>query len=100
MGPNALPQLVALNQLTDSQLQQYSNLYKEKSKLARTQAETELKGMKDDTDKQIKSLREVANKQLTTLEKEWNAKIKSVTQSTSTELSSLEQIGRDAGMVC
>ncbi|QDP99420.1 phage tail tape measure protein [Lysinibacillus fusiformis] len=97
MGPNALPQLVALNQLTDSQLQQYSNLYKEKSKLARTQAETELKGMKDDTDKQIKSLREVANKQLTTLEKEWNAKIKSVTQSTSTELSSLEQIGRDAG---
>lgn len=97
MGPNALPELVALNQLTDSQLQQYSNLYKEKSKLARTQAETELKGMKDDTDKQIKALRDVANKQLTTLESEWNAKIKSLTNATSTELSSLEQIGKDAG---
>lgn len=97
MGPNALPELVALNQLTDSQLQQYSNLYKEKSKLARTQAEAELKGMKDDTDKQIKALRDVANKQLTTLESEWNAKIKSLTNATSTELSSLEQIGKDAG---
>ena len=97
MGPNALPELVALNQLTDQQLQQYSNLYKEKSKLARTQAEAELKGMKDDTDKQIKALRDAANKQLTTLESEWNAKIKSLTNATSTELSSLEQIGKDAG---
>lgn len=97
MGPNALPQLIALNQLTDQQLQQYSDLYKEKAKLARTQAETELIGMKDDTDKQIKRLRDAANKQLTTLEREWNAKIISLTQSTSTELSSLEQIGMDAG---
>lgn len=97
MGPNALPQLIALNQLTDQQLQQYSDLYKEKAKLARTQAETELKGMKDDADKQIKGLRDAANKQLTSLEKEWNAKIRSLTQSTSTELSSLEQIGMDAG---
>lgn len=97
MGPNALPQLVALNQLTDSQLQQYSDLYKEKSKLARKQAETELKGMKDDTDKQIKALRDTANKQLTTLGNEWNEKIKSLTKSTSTELSSLKQIGVDAG---
>lgn len=97
MGPNALPQLVALNQLTDSQLKQYSNLYKEKSKLARTQAETELKGMKDDLDKRIPELRKAANDQLETLKNEWNEKIKSLTKSTSTELSSLEQIGKDAG---
>ncbi|MDM5231490.1 hypothetical protein [Lysinibacillus pakistanensis] len=97
MGPNALPELVALNQLTDSQLQQYSNLYKEKSKLARTQAETELKGMKDDADKRISELRKAANDQLDTLKKEWNDKIKSLTNATSTELSTLEQIGVDAG---
>lgn len=97
MGPNALPQLVALNQLTDSQLQQYSDLYKEKSKLARKQAEAELKGMKEDTDKQIKELRTVANKQLDTLEKEWNNKIQALTKNTSSELSSLKQIGVDAG---
>ncbi|MFJ7736394.1 hypothetical protein ACIQ2D_08620 [Lysinibacillus sp. NPDC097287] len=97
MGPNALPQLMALNQLTDAQLTQYSKLYKEKSKLARTQAETELVGMKDDTDKQIKGLRDVANKQLDTLQQEWNTKIQSLTKSTSTELSSLKQVGIDAG---
>lgn len=97
MGPNALPQLIALNQLTDTQLKQYSDLYKEKSKLARTQAETELKGMKTDTDKQIKELRSAANIQLDGLQKEWNQKIKALTSTTSTELSSLKQIGRDAG---
>lgn len=97
MGPNALPQLIALNSMTSTQLTQYSNLYKEKSKLARTQAETELIGMKNDTDKQITELRSAANKQLTALEKEWNTSIKSLTKTTSTELSSLKQIGVDAG---
>lgn len=97
MGPNALPELVALNSMTDSQLTQYSELYRKKSKLAREQAELELIGMKNDTEKQIKGLRESANKQLDTVNKEWNTKIKSLTKDTSTELSSLEQIGRDAG---
>ena len=97
MGPNALPQLLALNQLTDKQLQQYSNLYKEKSKLARTQAETELIGMKNDTDKQITALRTSANKQLDTLQKDWNNKIKGITRATQYELATLESIGLDAG---
>lgn len=97
MGPNALPELIALNSMTDTQLTQYSNLYKEKSKLARTQAETELIGMKKDMDENITKLRSAANTQLTTLEKEWNAKIKSLTKTTATELSSLKQIGVDAG---
>lgn len=97
MGPNALPQLIALNRMTDTQLTQYSNLYKEKSKLARTQAETEMIGMKTDTDKQISELRIAANKQLDTLQNEWNTKIKSLTKSTATELSTLKQVGIDAG---
>src|SRR5690606_35831969 len=97
MGPSALPQLIALNNMTSSQLTQYSDLYKEKSKLAREQAEAELIGMKNDTEKQINGLREVANKQLDTLKVEWDKKIKSLTQSTAAELSSLQQIGKDAG---
>ena len=97
MGPNALPELISLNSMTDKQLTEYSDLYAKKSKLAREQAEKELKGMKDDTDKQIRGLRKVANDQLGKLQKEWNQKIKSITQTTSTELSSLEQVGRDAG---
>ena len=97
MGPNALPQLLALNQLTDQQLTQYSNLYQEKSALARKQAETELIGMKNDTDKQISELRKAANKELDALKKEWTTKIKDLTRTTSSELSSLKQVGADAG---
>ncbi|WGT38140.1 hypothetical protein QH639_20300 [Lysinibacillus sp. 1 U-2021] len=97
MGPKALGELKALNGLTDDQLKQYSELYKEKSALARKQAETELIGMKNDTDKQITNLRRAASAQLDTLNTEWQQKIKALTQTTSSELSSLEQIGKDAG---
>lgn len=97
MGPNALPQLIALNSMTDTQLTQYSNLYKEKSALARKQAEIEMVGMKNDTDKQIKSLRTAAASELDRLQIEWSGKIESLTQTTATELSSLKQIGVDLG---
>ena len=97
MGPNALPELVALNSMTDAQLTQYSELYRTKAKWAREVAEKEHVGMKNDTEKQIKGLRDAANKQLDSLQKEWTTKIKSLTKTTSTELSSLEQVGVDAG---
>ncbi|MFJ7888397.1 hypothetical protein ACIQYL_09935 [Lysinibacillus xylanilyticus] len=97
LGVKALPELVALNSMTDEQLTQYSALYQEKSALARQQAEKELVGMKEDTDKQILGLREVATKQLNTLKTEWSLKIKELTSATSSELSSLQQIGVDAG---
>lgn len=97
LGVKALPQLLALNQLTDEQLTQYSALYQEKSQLAREQAESELIGMKEDTDKQILALRESADKQLDKLQVEWDLKIKALTRTTANELSSLQQIGVDAG---
>ena len=97
MGPKALPQLIALNSLTDEQLAQYSALYQEKSALARTQAEKELVGMKEDTKKQIDELRKTANTELATLQSEWTAKIKGVTQATKTEFKTLTQIGKEAG---
>ncbi|MGE6603941.1 phage tail tape measure protein [Lysinibacillus fusiformis] len=97
LGVKALPELMALNQLTDEQLTQYSGLYQEKAELARKQTETELAGMKEDTDKQILALREAAVKQLNILKAEWGYKIKELTSTTATELSSLQQIGADAG---
>ncbi|QTB29074.1 phage tail tape measure protein [Lysinibacillus sphaericus] len=97
LGVKALPELMALNQLTDEQLTQYSALYQEKAALAREQTEAELAGMKEDTDKQILALREAAIKQLNTLKTEWSYKIKELTSTTATELSSLQQIGVDAG---
>jgi len=97
MGPNALPQLLALNSLTEKQLTEYSDLYAKKSKLARKQAEDELKGMKDDTEKQIRIMRNLANAELDDLRYDWQDKIKAITKVTSTELSSLKQVGIDAG---
>lgn len=97
LGVKALPQLMALNQLTDEQLTQYSALYQEKSQLAREQAEKELLGMKTDTQIKIEEMRKVANAELAKLHSDWNTKIKAVTQSTKTELSTLKQIGVDAG---
>lgn len=97
LGVKALPELIALNQLTDEQLSQYSALYQEKAQLARTQAETELIGMKTDTQQKIDDLRKTANNELSKLQTDWDSKIKGITQGTKTELSTLKQIGVDAG---
>lgn len=99
MGPKALPQLMALNTMTDKQLTEYSALYQKKSELGRTQAEKELVGMKSDTEKRITELRGVANKELETLRVEWVNKIKTVTKGTDEEFSkmtrSMKSIGND-----
>lgn len=97
MGPKALPELMALNTLTDEQLTTYSNLFQEKAALARSQAEAELVGMKTDMETQIEEMRKKANSKLDTLNLEWQGKIKALTGATSTELASLHQIGIDAG---
>lgn len=97
MGPKALPELIALNSLSEKQMSQYSAMYKEKSALARTQAEKELIGMKSDTEKRIIELRAAANKELGLLQNDWTNKIKSITKATDTELMSLKTIGKNAG---
>lgn len=97
MGPDAVGQIQALNTLTEPELQKYSDLYREKSALAREQAITELSGMKTDTEMKIDELRKAANAKLDTLKIEWTSKIRALTSATSTELSSLQQIGIDAG---
>lgn len=99
MGPKALPELLALNTMTDTQLSEYSKLYQQKSELARKQAESELVGMKADTAKQITALRGVANAELETLRVEWVDKIKLVTKGTEEEFGkmtrSMKSIGTD-----
>lgn len=119
MGPDALPQLLALNSLTEDQLKRYSDLYLEKSALARAEAEEQLIGMKADTAYQINELRMVtnmeldrlnmeaqqrivglrraANTELATLKDEWVIAIKSITTVTKDEFKTLTQIGKQAG---
>lgn len=96
MGPNALPELIALNSLTGEQLSQYSALYKEKGALARKQAEAELIGMKTDMTKRIEELRKTANIELESLRSQWTKQIQNLTKATNNELTSLKAIGANA----
>ncbi|KAA0941622.1 tape measure protein [Sporosarcina sp. ANT_H38] len=97
MGVKALPQMVALNTMTDRELTEYSDLYKRRSKSAREQAEKEMAPMKANTEKQIIELRKAANKELTLLEVDWLAKMKAITRSSDEELKTLKSIGVSAG---
>lgn len=97
LGVKALPELVALNSMTDEQLTRYSELYREKSQLAREQAGKELEGMRKDTDKKLLDLRAVSDAQLSKLQTEWDLKIKNLVRATDVELSTLHQVGVDAG---
>lgn len=97
LGPSALPELIALNQLTKEQLDDYVSLYDEKMRLAREQTEMELFGMKMDTEKQIIALKKVANDELGKLQVDWSKRIESITKSTSDEFKSLKTIGQQAG---
>lgn len=97
MGPKALPELRALNNMTAAELTLYSNLYKEKTRIARQQTYDELHGMRVDTEKRINELRKTANSELDKVQRDWNQKIKSITKTTDDELKSLKTIGQNAG---
>ncbi|MBU5214558.1 phage tail tape measure protein [Heyndrickxia oleronia] len=100
MGPKAMPELMALNQLTDSQLFEYEQLWKAKTKQAREIAVKELSGLRTDTDKQISELHKKAASQLEDVRKEFEKKVKSIRQNTETQFnamkSTMPQIGRQA----
>lgn len=96
MGPEALPQLVALNKLTDDELTKYSDLYKEKSELARQQATNELEWLKRETDAKLVALNVQTRIQLTQLQGEWTSRIKAITQTTEEEFESMHDIGVNA----
>lgn len=97
LGVKALPELTALNSMTDEQLTKYSELYREKSQLAREQATKELEGMKKDTDQKLLDLRTASDAQLAKLQTEWDLRIKNLVRATDSELSTLQQVGVDAG---
>ncbi|WP_342515311.1 peptidoglycan DD-metalloendopeptidase family protein [Sporosarcina sp. FSL K6-1522] len=99
MGPKALPELKALNSMTDDQLTAYSNMYQQKSAIAREQAEAELAGMKKDTEKRIEEMRKAANAELDVMNKEWVSKIKNIMTDTDTVLKTLKDVGINAGKV-
>ncbi|NEU29932.1 phage tail tape measure protein [bacterium LRH843] len=91
MGPKAATEIAALNGLTDEQLKEYSNLWKEKNELARKQATTELEGLKSETAKKISELHSQSASQLESLRVEWSGKIKEVSTGTLSEFTAMNE---------
>ncbi|MGG1673325.1 phage tail tape measure protein [Paenibacillus sp. NRS-1783] len=90
MGPKAAPELAALNQLTDSQLAEYSELWRTKSAESRAIAVQELQGMRQDTDLQIQQLRAKANIEMDGLKKDFEAKVKAIRSGTANQFNILK----------
>jgi TP901 family phage tail tape measure protein len=98
MGPSAASEIAALNTLSNQELQKYVLLWKEKNNMARKEAETELQGMKTDTQIKINELRTQTQKDLEMLKIEWIAKIKEIRFGTTTQLdmkASMTTIGKE-----
>lgn len=121
MGPRAVDEISALNSLSDEELQQYVQLWREKNALAKAQAVNELEGMRQQTQLKIQQLRYTAsieleqvkieytnkiaelraqaNAELEQHKNEWITKVKEITEGTKTELNlmvaSMAEIGKN-----
>ena len=62
MGPSASAEMSALVAMSDEELTQYSDLWKQKNNMARTAAISELSGLRADADSEITKLREELEK--------------------------------------
>lgn len=98
MGPRAASEIKALTTLSNLELTEYSNIWKARSELARTQAMGELEGLKNDTANQIKELRNDAAKQLDEYRKEWLDEIKKIRYGTEDEFVGLDDSMETIGM--
>lgn len=86
MGPKAVDEIAALNSLSDTELQQYVQLWREKNALARTQAINELEGMRMETQLKIQQLRATANAELEQAKTEYVNKIAQLRAQATAEL--------------
>ncbi|WP_119027018.1 phage tail protein [Bacillus velezensis] len=96
MGVGSADQINAISRMTDSELNEYVKLWQEKHKLASTQAEQELTGLKNATTKKINELRSAANKELALLKNDYLRKIGELTVDVK-QLGSLKKSGKAIG---
>jgi phage-related protein len=86
MGPQAADEIAALTTLSDVELQQYTNLWAEKHRLASEEATRELEGLKNETQTKIQQLRQAARAELALLKVEYNNEIKELTKVANAEI--------------
>ncbi|OKL36989.1 peptidoglycan DD-metalloendopeptidase family protein [Domibacillus mangrovi] len=75
MGPQALAEIKALNDMTDSELTQFEGLWSEKSRISRDRATQEMEGMRLDTVMEIQKLHTEAEAELQALNKTFEEQV-------------------------
>lgn len=100
LGPNAQAEISALNKLSLGELNEYENLWKEKTQIAREQAQFELAGQRKDMADQIEKLQTETKSKLEQYQTEWVEQIKQIREGTKNEfnpmISSMKEIGINA----
>jgi hypothetical protein len=91
MGPDAIAQIKALNDMSDSELEKYADLWKVKHAMAREQAVGELEGLREETQQNIAKLREEADQELTEYRALWQQKMNQVTEDANAQLEQLRR---------
>ena len=79
MGPSALGELTAISKMTDEQLSKYSDLWREKHRLAKIQATAELEEMRIETDRKIEQLKIEADAKLAEYIETWKTRMAELT---------------------
>lgn len=93
MGPKAGAEIAALNTLTEEQLAEYTELWKTKNEQARIQAEAELTGLKQNTEKQINELQLKTAEQLRIYQNEWRKSMVALKGNVKGEMAGMPNIG-------
>jgi DNA repair exonuclease SbcCD ATPase subunit len=91
MGPKSASEVAALTTLTDTQLQQYVALWKQKTQDARTEATNQLQQQNAETQQKILDLRTQANTQLEEYRKEWAKKNEEIRSNTQKEINEINK---------
>jgi len=97
MGPKAAPQVLALYQATDEQLQEYVDLWKTRSQLAGEEATDQLEDTRYDMLQAQEKIREDAGRELEKLRTEWQKRLTEIQTDTSERLSEIAEDAKEQG---
>lgn len=91
MGPSAIAEIKALNDMSDAELAQYATLWATKHKEAKDQAVKELENLRIETQSKIAELRVVASQELDDYRDTWNQQMYELNRSANEELADLRK---------
>lgn len=100
LGPKAAADVGVLASMTDTELESYVDLWRQKMSMCREQATAENSGLYEDTKKQVEKLKSDASAELKSMTSEFVSSVKELASKTEKELGALpksfKSIGKDS----